>query len=213
MTGSDTEVGAALFVRPPSLLRGVSAASAALGLQARLFPLSVAGSVLSVPFLQGPLPPALRGPRTPAVGGFGPPLGRARPPALRRPSLLQEPLQGPPPAAGRAFPPAAGRALAPPPGRGLASALGLLPPLQRVVGASGALPAPLGGPPAWAIGRQPLGGRLPSPLGRPVLGAAGPAAAGGPGSPVPRVVLTGRPAGLPAAPRGSPVRPLVPVRR
>lgn len=51
VTGSDTEVGAAFFVRPPSLLRGVSAAAAALRLQARLFPLPVAGSVLSVPFL------------------------------------------------------------------------------------------------------------------------------------------------------------------
>lgn len=207
---SDTEVRAAFFVRSPSLLWGMSATSAGILLHTRLFPFSVADSVLSVPLLKGPLSPALRGPRSPPVSGLGSPFGRGPPPALRRSPLIQQPFEGPPPAAGRAVPSAGGGPLSPPLRRTLPSPLVLLPPFQSVVGAPGAFPPLLRGPPAGAVGHQPLGLCLPPPLGRPVLGSASPAV-GGPGSSVPRVVLTGLSAVLSAAFPLVPVRPLFPM--
>lgn len=86
----------------------MSGTSAGILFQIPLFPFSVAGSVLSVPSVQGPLSPALGGARAPPVGGLGPALGRAPSPALGGPPLLQESLQRPSPPAGGAVSPAGG---------------------------------------------------------------------------------------------------------
>lgn len=200
---SDAEVGATLLVGAPPLLRGVPGIPAALGLRARLLPGPLAAPLLPGPLLQGALPPPLGGAHPPAVGGLGAP--------LRGAPGLQEPLEGAAPPAGRAVPPSGGRALAPPlGGRGVPAPLVLLPPLQGVVGAAGALPPLLRGPPAGPVGRRgPLGRAVSAPLRRPLLGSARPAL-GLPGSPVPRVVLAGWPAVLPAALGISPGRPLLP---
>lgn len=208
---SDTEVGATFFVSSPSLLRGVSGTSAGILFQIPLFPFSVAGSVLSVPFVQGPLSPALGGARAPPVGGLGPALGRAPSPALGGPPLLQESLQRPSPPAGGAVSPAGGWPLSPPLRRDVSSLLVLLPPLQSVVGAAGALPPLLWGPPLGAVGGcRALGLRVPPSLRRPVLGSACPAV-GFPRSPIPGVVFIGLSAILSAAFRIPCVCPLFPM--
>lgn len=199
---SDTEVGATFFVRSPSLLGGVSGASAGVPSPTGLFPLSVADPVLPAAGLQGPLAPAL--------GGLGPALGRARSPPLRGPFVIQESLQGAPAAAGRAVPPAGGRALAPPLRGQLASLLMPLPPLQRGVRAAGAFSALLRGPPLGAVGHQPLGGCLSPSLRCPVLGSASPAV-GFSRSSVPCVMLIGVSGILSAAFWVSRVCPLFPM--
>lgn len=207
---SDTEVGATFFVRSPSLLWGMSGASAGILFHTGLFPFSVADSVLLVPLLQGPLAPALRGPRPTAVGGLGPPLWRAPPPALWGPFLIQESLQGPPAMVGRAVPSAGGRALASPLRRKLSSLFVLLPPLQSGVCAAGAFPALFRGPPLGAVGHHPLWGRLSPSLWCPVLGSASPTV-GFSRSSIPCVMLIGLSAILSAAFWVFPVCPLFPM--
>ena len=200
---SDTEVGATFFVRSPSLLGGVSGASARVLSQTGLFPLSVADPVLPAPLLQGALAPAL--------GGLGPALRRAPSPPLRGTRVIQESFEGAPPMAGRAVPPAGGRALAPPLRRHVSSLLVLLPPLQSGVRAAGAFSALLRGPPLGAIGHRPLRGCLSASLRCPVLGSASPAV-GFSRSSVPCVMLSGVSDILSAAFWVSHVCPLFPMR-
>lgn len=188
----------------------MSGTSAAILLHTCLFPFSGADFVLSVPFLQWPLPPPLGGPGSPPVGRLCSPFGRAPSPPLRRPSLIQESFQGPPPTAGGAVAPAGRWALSPPLRRHFSLLLLLLPPLQSGVGAAGAFPPLLGRPPLGAVGHHPLGWCFSASVRRPVLGSASPAV-GFSRSSVPGVMLTGLSAILPAAFGLFRVCPLFPV--
>lgn len=195
---SDAEVGATFFVRPPSLLWGISGASPGFQLQTSLLPFSVANFVVSVPFVQWPLSPALWGPGPPPVGGLCSPLGRAPSSALWGPSLIQESFEGPPPAArGAVFSPG-GWPLSLPLRRHLSSLLMLLPSFQSVVSTAGAFPALLRRPPLWAIGGCPFRLRLSPCVGWPVFGPACPTV-GFSRSSVPSVMFVGLSAVLPVA--------------
>lgn len=163
---SDTEVGAAFFVRSSPLLSGDVWNSGRRPVLDSSRP-SPGGCLCPLcSFSPGTALSCARGLGPPPVCGFGSPFGRASSLALGRSSLIQESLQRPPPPA---EPSLNESGTAPRLHSGNLLPLLSLPFSQSVVSAARAFPPLLRRPPLGAIGHHPLGLGVSSSLGCPVL--------------------------------------------